>query len=88
MEIEGRRFVELAIHVKLVSEAIVAAARNLAAIRPLETASGTGAWQRTMDELLTMNVEIGFIEQILRHAAGGDVPALQRTHRNGRSVTQ
>jgi len=41
-----------------------------------------------MDELLTMNVEIGFIEQILRHAAGGDVPALQRAHRNGRSITQ
>jgi hypothetical protein len=87
MKIEGRRFMELAIHVKLASEAIVAAARNLAALRPPSTGAEAGAWQRTMDELVTMNVELGFMERILRNAAGGDV-RLPAASRNGRIVTQ
>jgi hypothetical protein len=87
MEIKARRFVELAIHVKLASEAVLEAARNLVALRPLDTASEAGAWRRAVDELISLNIEIGFMERILRDASDGDV-ALPEAARNGRSITQ
>ena len=85
MKIEGRRFMELAVHVKLASEAVLEAARNLAELRPREPNSNEGAWRRTMDELITMNVELGFMERILRAAARDDI-ALPRA-RSGRLLT-
>jgi hypothetical protein len=87
MEIEARRFMELAIHVKLASEAVLEAARNLAELRPPETASAAAAWGRAVDELLGLNVQIGFMERILRNAAHSDV-TLPRAGRNGRSMAQ
>ena len=69
MEIEARRFMELAIHVKLASEAVLEAARNLATLEPDADDAGTGPWRRAMDELLAMNVELGFMERILRTTA-------------------
>jgi hypothetical protein len=66
MEIEARRFLELAIHVKLASEAVVEAARNLATLKPDAAEAATGAWRRAMDELIAMNVELSFMERILR----------------------
>ncbi len=85
MEIEGRHFIELAVHVKLASEAVLEAARNLAELRPREANPAEGTWRRTMDELITMNVELGFMERILRAAARNDIP-LPRA-RNGRPMT-
>jgi hypothetical protein len=87
MEIKARPFVELALHVKLASEAVLEAARNLAALRPLDTESEAAPWRRVVDELFTLNVQLGFMERILRNAAHGDV-ALPRVGRNGRSITQ
>ena len=87
MEIEDRRFMELAIHVKLASEAVLEAARNLTAIRPREPASQAAIWQQTMNELVAMNVQLGFMERILRDAARGGV-AVSRPGRNGRSIVQ
>ena len=87
MEIEARRFMELAVHVKLASEAVLEAARSLAAIRPLDAEAQAAAWQQTMDELVAMNVQLGFMERILRDAAHGEIP-LPRAGRNGRSITQ
>jgi len=69
MEIEARRFLELAIHVKLASEAVLEAARNLAKLKPDVEDSATGPWRRAMDELIAMNVELGFMERILRTTA-------------------
>ena len=66
MEIEARRFLELAIHVKLASEAVVEAARNLATLKPDAAEAATGPWRRAMDELIAMNVELSFMERILR----------------------
>jgi hypothetical protein len=86
MDIEDRRFMELAIHVKLASEAVLSAARNLAAIR-VDPASEATAWQLAMEGLVAMNAQLGFMERILRDAAHGEV-ALPRAGRNGRSVTQ
>jgi hypothetical protein len=85
MEIEGRRFLELAIHVKLASEAVLEVARNLAALRPIDTATEAGAWHRAVDELVAMNVELGLMERILRRATRRPV-ALPRPGRNGGSV--
>lgn len=69
MEIEARRFLELAIHVKLASEAVLEAARNLATLKPDVDEAATGAWRRAMDELIAMNIELGFMERILRTTA-------------------
>jgi len=70
MEIEVRRFMELAIHVKLASEAVLEAARNLATLKPDAAEAAAGPWRRAMDELIALNVELGFMERILRTTAG------------------
>jgi hypothetical protein len=69
MEIETRRFMELAIHVKLASEAVLEAARNLASLKPDVNDAGTAPWRCAMDELIALNVELGFMERILRKSA-------------------
>lgn len=70
MTIEGRRLLELALHVKLVSEAMIGAARHLTALRPTDaTVAQADAWTRTMNELIAMNVELGLMERTLRAAA-------------------
>src|SRR5579862_2218177 len=69
MEIEARRFMELAIHVKLASEAVLEAARNLATLQPDAAEAAAGPWRRAMDELIALNVELGFMERILRTTA-------------------
>jgi len=66
-----RYLFELAVHVKLASEAIVAAARDLVALRPDATGETAAAWSRTMDDLALMNVELGFMEKIVRDATRG-----------------
>jgi hypothetical protein len=68
MTIDRHKVLELAVHVKLASEAIVTAAQHLAELRAERTAEETAAWTRTMDELIAMNVELGFMERILRGA--------------------
>jgi hypothetical protein len=85
MTIEPRRFMELAVHVKLASEAILEAARNLAALRPPESTPEAVAWRSTMDELIAINVELGFMERIL-HRAAQDGPALPRSLRTSRTL--
>jgi hypothetical protein len=67
----NRYLLELAVHVKLASEAIVAAAQNLAALRPDPTGATAAVWSRTMDDLAMMNVELGFMEEIVRAAVFG-----------------
>jgi hypothetical protein len=69
MEIEARRFMELAIHVKLASEAVLETARNLATLEPDAAEAAAGPWRRAMDELIALNVQIGFMERILRTTA-------------------
>ena len=69
MTIDREKVLELAVHVKLATEAIVTAAMELRTLRPAQDAAEeTGAWTRTMDELITMNVELGFMESLLRQA--------------------
>jgi len=74
MEIEARRFLELAIHVKLASEAVLEAARNLATLEPDGDDAATGRWRRAMDELIALNVELGFMERILRTTTTASQP--------------
>ena len=70
-----RYLLELAVHVKLASEAILAAARNMVALRPDPAEETAAAWTRTMDDLAMMNIELGMMEQIVRSAAGGAIAA-------------
>ena len=69
MSNEGHQLLELAIHVKLASEAMIAAARDLVTLRPPdETDPAAAAWLRTMEGLTAMNVQIGLMERALRNA--------------------
>ena len=70
--IERRKVLELAVHVKLATEAIATAARHLAGLRPDEDGGGqAAAWTQTMDELIAMNIELGCMERILRGTLQG-----------------
>jgi len=86
MEIALRRLMEMAVHVKLASEAVLAVAHHLATVRPDEGTSDGAAWCHTMDQLVTLNVQLGFMERILRNATDTDV-APPRPGRNGRVVS-
>ena len=85
MEIEARRLLELAVHVKLASENVLEAARSLTELRPGDATSGMGTWRHAMDELIAMNVQLSFMERILRTATPGDL-VLQRAPRGTRAV--
>jgi len=60
------RFLELAVHMKLASEAVVEAAEQLPALRPDDPGSAADAWSRLMDGLIALNVQLGFMERLLR----------------------
>ncbi|HZP41833.1 MAG TPA: hypothetical protein VFD84_10035 [Candidatus Binatia bacterium] len=69
MKIPRNRLLELALHVKLASEAMIDAARHLAALEPADTsAPERGPWAETCKDLLAMNVQLGFMERLLRRA--------------------
>jgi hypothetical protein len=75
--IDREKMLELAVHVKLVSEAIVAAAHHLTTLRPdLDAGEQATAWSQAIDELIAMNVEVGFMERILRGALHQPVTTL------------
>jgi len=70
------RFLELAIHVKLASEAVVEAAEQLPALRPDDPRSAAAdAWSRLADEIMALNVQVGFMERLLRTVMRESAPA-------------
>jgi hypothetical protein len=78
MRIEGRRLLELAVHVKVASEAMLAAARGVATLRPDDpSAAGAAAWSSTVDGLTVMNLQLESMERILRRAIRQDAVALR-----------
>ncbi len=80
--IDGHRLFELVVHVKLASEAMIAAARNLATLEPTDpTAAEALAWVRTVDGLSAMNLELGSMERILRSATLESLPPRARKTR-------
>jgi hypothetical protein len=81
MEIEARRFMELAVHVKLASEAVLEAARNVAKLGPGAPDTDRDAWRRAMDELIAMNIELSFMERILRQSTMRGAVAVARRER-------
>ncbi|TMA49436.1 MAG: hypothetical protein E6J83_01675 [Deltaproteobacteria bacterium] len=73
------RFLELAVHMKLASEAVVEAAEQLPALRPDDPGGAAAdAWSRLMDGLIALNVQLGFMEQILRTVMRENAPAPAR----------
>ena len=80
MRIEGRRLLELAVHVKVASEAMIVAARNLATLRPDDpSTTGAAAWSGTVDGLTVLNLQLESMERILRRAIRQDAMALRPT---------
>ena len=65
MIIDRETFTELAVHLKLASDAILKTARHLAVLSNGEPESEEH-WAGTLDSLMSMNTEITVMERILR----------------------
>ena len=65
MIIDHETFTELAVHLKLASDAILATAKHLAVLSKDNTAPDEH-WAGTLDGLMNMNTEITVMERILR----------------------
>jgi hypothetical protein len=73
MQIENERFLALAIHVQMASAAMEEVARSVAALRPDDGSAGErAAWAQALDELAAMNVQLGFMRQILHRAVAAE----------------
>ena len=72
------QFLELAVHIKLASEVIVAAAEQLPILRPDGPGSAADAWSGIMDGLIALNIQLGFMERLLRAAVRESAPAAVR----------
>jgi hypothetical protein len=64
MIVDRETFTELAVHLKLASDAILKTARHLAVIS--NTAGDEEHWAGTLDSLMSMNTEIAVMEKLLR----------------------
>lgn len=68
--------VELAVHMKLATEAVVGAAENLSALRhDAPSVAAIAAWSRVRDDLIALNVQLGMMERILRVVTTGSATA-------------
>ena len=65
MIIDRETFTELAVHLKLASDAILKTARHLAVLSNGDS-SNEEHWAGTLDSLMAMNTEITVMERILR----------------------
>src|SRR5882724_2746041 len=65
MIIDRETFTELAVHLKLASDAILKTARHLAVLSNGDS-SNEEQWAGTLDSLMAMNTEITVMEKILR----------------------
>jgi hypothetical protein len=65
MIIDRETFTELAVHLKLASDAILKTARHLAVLSNGDSANEE-QWAGTLDSLMSMNSEITVMEKILR----------------------
>jgi hypothetical protein len=65
MIIDRETFTELAVHLKLASDAILKTARHLAVLSNGDSGSEEH-WAGTLDSLMSMNTEITVMEKILR----------------------
>jgi hypothetical protein len=64
MIIDRETFTELAVHLKLASDAILKTARHLAVLS--NDSESEEHWAGTLDNLMCMNTEITVMEKILR----------------------
>jgi hypothetical protein len=64
MIIDRETFTELAVHLKLASDAILKTARHLAVLS--NDSENEEHWAGTLDNLMSMNTEITVMEKILR----------------------
>jgi hypothetical protein len=65
MIIDRETFTELAVHLKLASDAILKTARHLAVLSNGDSGPEE-QWAGTLDSLMAMNTEITLMEKILR----------------------
>jgi hypothetical protein len=65
MIIDRETFTDLAVHLKLTSDALLATARHLAVLSNSDSGPDEH-WAGTLDSLMSMNTEITIMERILR----------------------
>ena len=66
MIVDRETFTELAVHLKLASDAILKTARHLAVISNTDREGPEEHWQGTLTGLTALNTEITYMEKILR----------------------
>jgi hypothetical protein len=68
MIIDRETFTELAVHLKLASDAILKTAHHLAAISSGESAAATeeAEWAGTIESMMSINNQITIMERLLR----------------------
>jgi len=67
MIIDSETFTELAVHLKLASDAILSTTHHLAAINsPSTPAAEDAEWKGTIESMMSVNHQITIMEQLLR----------------------
>jgi len=67
MIIDSETFTELAVHLKLASDAILSTTHHLAAINsPNTPATEDAEWKGTIESMISVNHQITIMEQLLR----------------------
>jgi len=67
MIIDSETFTDLAVHLKLASDAVLSTTQHLAAIGTVNDPSGEEAeWEGTIGSMMSVNHQITVIEQLLR----------------------
>ena len=79
MIIDRETFTELAVHLKLASDAILKTARHLAVLSNGDN-SNEEQWAGTLDSLMAMNTEITVMEKILRALMDANATSAAAAH--------
>jgi hypothetical protein len=67
MIIDRETFTELAVHLKMASDAILSTTNHLAAINgPTSPTSDDAEWEGTIESMMSVNLQITVMEQLLR----------------------
>lgn len=66
MIIDKETFTELCVHLKLASDALLNTAKHLAVISNNDDGRNQDEWTSTLSALTAMNIEITFMEKIMR----------------------
>jgi hypothetical protein len=65
MVIDNKTFTELAVHLRMASDAILTTARNLTALGTNDGTTPEAAWGGTIDSMLSLSNQLGVLDRLL-----------------------